>query len=591
MYVYDFMHKTPPLDANNLKKLKFYEESLEKQKTNKQRQVVQNAIDKLHNNWVKKSPKITLVELGDPNSYQNLLPLELQTSRRTKIEKGKYYKVSIEPIDSLSNEENNIDILNGRLITAKECTKPNWWNNTPSGPSNGWPGTDILNSYIENARTFVKNNPYALGLKCTKTDSPNPFVVWSTSSNNRSSGITTGDKLLSISIDGTSYNLDEVFDHRATHNDIFPHAQTKGSIRVDVNRNGNKIQGILLRQVPMANYLESLKELRENCISRKWDKVNSILDSSPILDVSLRLALHQNIILERWLEQLRFQSQNELTLDYVIETQFAYASYLITASEHNPILVDRSNWSFEVINHTIDLLINIKETELAEILRSSLIKTQINATFTGSGFFVSSNGKIITNHHVVKNAKTIKVIDAMGTEHIASVIAESASSDLALLDIGQDVPFYLTLTSSTTVKLGDDVFTIGYPMPGILGQDAKYSKGTVSSIKSGAKDANRFQISNPIQPGNSGGPLIDENGYVVGIVVSKIQGFLAENVGFAIKSSVAVPLLSSYSEIMSKSNSQSPTKDISDEQFEQWIIEHTENSVCQIIVTTNAEYN
>ena len=589
MYVYDFIRKTPPLDANNFNKLKSLEESLERQKSSNQRQLVQNAIDKLHNKWENKAPKVVLVEFGDPNSYQNLLPIEIYASRGLK--KGKYYEVSIKPIDSLGDEENNIEILNARLIASKECAKPNWWDNTPSGPSAGWPGVDHLNAYIELYRAFVKNNPYLLGLTCTKTDSSVPFIVWCTSSNNKASGIEPGDKLLSISIDGTSYNLDEVFDHRATRDQIRPYAQTKGVVRIDVSRSGNTIEGILVKQEPVADHLEFLKELREKCISREWDEVISMLDSSPVLTDFNRLNLHIIIMTTKWLEHLQLQTPTELTQDAYNDSQFAYADYLIKASEHNPVLVDRSNWSFEMILNIIEFLTNAGETELAGNLLTSLIATQVNATFTGSGFFVSSDGKIITNHHVVKNAKTIKVIDAMGTEHIATVIAESASSDLALLDIGQDVPSYLTLISSATVNLGDDVFTVGYPMPGILGQSAKYSKGTISSIKSGAKDANKFQISNPIQPGNSGGPLVDENGYVVGIVVSKIQGLEVENVGFAIKSDVAVPLLSSYPETMSKSNSQSPIKDISDEEFEQWIIEHTENSACQIIVTTKPEYN
>lgn len=99
----------------------------------------------------------------------------------------------------------------------------------------------------------------------------------------------------------------------------------------------------------------------------------------------------------------------------------------------------------------------------------------------------------------------------------------------------------LPLVDSRTVKLGQKVFTLGFPKVNIQGEEPKFTEGSVSGLYGLQDDSAYFQISVPLQPGNSGGPLVNAAGQVVGIIVAKLRG--GENVNYAVKSSRARPLL------------------------------------------------
>lgn len=169
--------------------------------------------------------------------------------------------------------------------------------------------------------------------------------------------------------------------------------------------------------------------------------------------------------------------------------------------------------------------------------------------WTGTGFSIGSN-YIITNHHVVEDAKTIVVKGVGGSfnnEYEAEVIALDKISDLAIIAI-KDPKFnskenlpYKVKTSLSDV--GEDVFVLGYPLTATMGDEIKLTTGVVSSRSGFQGDVSLYQISAPVQPGNSGGPLFDNNGNVIGIVSAKHTG--AENVGYAIKTSYLKNLMES----------------------------------------------
>ena len=114
---------------------------------------------------------------------------------------------------------------------------------------------------------------------------------------------------------------------------------------------------------------------------------------------------------------------------------------------------------------------------------------------------------------------------------------------------GGKTPTYLSLADPKSVSLGEQVFTIGYPAPGLFGAEAKFTEGVISSLSVGG-DAGYMQISVPVHPGNSGGPLINASGEVVGVVIAtasalsfvKDTGTLPQNISWALKGSFAVPL-------------------------------------------------
>lgn len=161
-------------------------------------------------------------------------------------------------------------------------------------------------------------------------------------------------------------------------------------------------------------------------------------------------------------------------------------------------------------------------------------------TWSGTGFALNQ-GYVVTNHHVIENATTIIIHGINGdfnTAYEASVIGVDTNNDLALLKISDssfkgfgNIPYSV---SSTTSEVGEDVYVLGYPMTSTMGDEIKLTNGIISS-KTGFKgDVSLYQISAPIQPGNSGGPLFDNKGNIIGVVNAKHSE--AENVSYAIKS-------------------------------------------------------
>ena len=116
------------------------------------------------------------------------------------------------------------------------------------------------------------------------------------------------------------------------------------------------------------------------------------------------------------------------------------------------------------------------------------------------------------------------------------------------------------LLSSRSVRLGATVATVGFPNVGLQGFATKLAKGDIASLSGAQDDARHFQISAPVQPGNSGGALVDERGNVVGVVVAKLSqkaalaasGTVVENVNYAVKSSYLLSFLESVPEVAAK---------------------------------------
>lgn len=169
----------------------------------------------------------------------------------------------------------------------------------------------------------------------------------------------------------------------------------------------------------------------------------------------------------------------------------------------------------------------------------------------GSGVFVTRSGHILTAAHVVQNAR--KVTARIGEKQFeAEVIAVDTPNDIALLKVNAESAA-APVKPSTDVELGNEVFTIGFPNMALQGIEPKFTEGTISSTAGIQDDPRQFQVSVQLQPGNSGGALFDENGNVVGLVVSrlddektmKITGAAPQNVNYAVKSSYALPLLES----------------------------------------------
>ncbi len=167
---------------------------------------------------------------------------------------------------------------------------------------------------------------------------------------------------------------------------------------------------------------------------------------------------------------------------------------------------------------------------------------------SGTGFGISSNGIIVTNYHVIDNTTTIKVRGVnsnFNKTYKAKILVSDKNNDLALIQIDDYnftslAPIPYTIKTSIT-GVGENIFVLGYPLRATMGDEIKLTNGIVSSKSGFQGDVNSYQISAPIQPGNSGGPLFDNQGNLIGIINAKHTG--AENASYAIKASYLTNLI------------------------------------------------
>lgn len=176
--------------------------------------------------------------------------------------------------------------------------------------------------------------------------------------------------------------------------------------------------------------------------------------------------------------------------------------------------------------------------------------TEANIRATGSGLLFTTDGFILTNHHVIENAHSISVdITSAGETktYTAKVVVFDKDNDLALLQIDDpkfvkpnSIPF--TFRQSGGIDVGTELFTLGFPLAlAGMGKEAKFTDGKVSA-KTGYNGAtNSFQTSIPVQPGNSGGPIFNRQGELVGLVNATVEN--SDNVSYGIKSAFIYALL------------------------------------------------
>ncbi len=176
---------------------------------------------------------------------------------------------------------------------------------------------------------------------------------------------------------------------------------------------------------------------------------------------------------------------------------------------------------------------------------------EIKGKASGTGFLVSSDGYIITNNHVIADASHIDVLVAGGKSYVAQIVTKDPNNDVALLKIDAKATVPLPLGQTTAVRKGANVFTLGYPLPDFEGNELKATFGKVNALSGIHGDIRFLQIDVPIQPGNSGGPLIADDGSVIGITSGSVNdlsvivahGVVPQDVNYAVKSEYIMPLL------------------------------------------------
>jgi S1-C subfamily serine protease len=173
---------------------------------------------------------------------------------------------------------------------------------------------------------------------------------------------------------------------------------------------------------------------------------------------------------------------------------------------------------------------------------------------SGTGFFVSAHGHTLTNFHVVKECDRVTVRFPDGTSEVAEVVATDESNDLAIVLTKTSVQAFARFDKTPSYRQGDQVVVYGFPLADTLASAGSLTTGTLSALSGLRNDSRYLQISAPVQPGNSGGPLADNKGNVIGIVtgklnaitVAKVTGDIPQNVNFAIKGMVAKTFMQAH---------------------------------------------
>lgn len=179
-----------------------------------------------------------------------------------------------------------------------------------------------------------------------------------------------------------------------------------------------------------------------------------------------------------------------------------------------------------------------------------ILPLTIFAQSSGTGFFISNNGYVATCYHVIEGATEISIKGINNDfyrKYKARIVATDKINDLAILKIDCNLESPINYSLKWDVSdVGQEVFTLGYPLKTTMGEEIKLTNGIISSKSGFQGNITTYQITVPVQPGNSGGPLFDKNGFVIGVINAKHTG--AENAGYAVKSNILKNLIQSSSQ-------------------------------------------
>jgi hypothetical protein len=189
-----------------------------------------------------------------------------------------------------------------------------------------------------------------------------------------------------------------------------------------------------------------------------------------------------------------------------------------------------------------------------------VINDEVFSATSGSGFAVTSDGYVITNYHVIEGCTDVYIHDK-GNSILSTIVTFDPTNDIALLK-GNFKPRSFYPLSQETPKLLTEVYVAGHPFGRDISTSVKVTKGIISSLTGIANNFSNLQIDAALQPGNSGGPIMNDKGNIVGVAVAKLAldkiveeyGVVPENVNFGVKANVVINIMESENIKLPKPN-------------------------------------
>lgn len=258
------------------------------------------------------------------------------------------------------------------------------------------------------------------------------------------------------------------------------------------------------------------------------ERLNAIHDEIDVQSLKEEVAIHPS-----WIVQLWRQHHSKISVAASIAIFAMLSTLFVTGyfTDHSTNITQLRLQIKQQEQKTRQL--DNRTAALMNDIRKGGKRIMEPAKFGGTGFAVSSNGYLVTNYHVIRDADSVYVQNQSGDSYHARVIYSDEKYDVALLKIDDStfksqspLPYAFKRSES---DLGEDVFTLGYPKDNVV-----VGRGYLSSATGAANDTISYQVSIPVNPGNSGGPVLDGRGNVIGMISAKQSSM--EGAAFAIKS-------------------------------------------------------
>ena len=280
---------------------------------------------------------------------------------------------------------------------------------------------------------------------------------------------------------------------------------------------------------------------------RLKEQLNSIHAEIDVDSLATKLGPHPSRLVQLWREH---KSVIAVAASFLVLSLVSVYS-IQHNTKQNEQLVLLSNQVNKAIKTQNSLIRKINNTN------ASPGKPAVQNSFGGTGFAISTNGYILTNLHVINGADSLYVQNNKGESFKVKSIYTDPQNDIAILKISDKnfshlsaIPYSI---KKNTSSIGEIVYTLGYPK-----DDAVLGEGYVSSKNGFIGDTTQYQVSIPVNPGNSGGPLLDANGNLVGIISGKPDQ--TEGAAFAIKSKYILEAMRAIPQDSLGSNKLSSTK-------------------------------